>query len=64
VTALIVYVPIEREPVIVIDALSDGEEARLQDWLRWSLVLTRAAADLLQLQRELVEAEGDKPEAA
>jgi hypothetical protein len=64
VTALLVIVPLEGEPMIIVDALNDGQEARLHDWLVCSLVLTRAAAALLEFQGRLLFGEDEEPEAA
>jgi hypothetical protein len=64
VTGLLVIIPVGAEPILIVDALTDTEARHLDDWLASSLVLVRAATALLALQRQLVEAEDDEPEAA
>jgi hypothetical protein len=64
VTGLLVIIPADAEPILIVDALTDTETRHLDDWLTPSLVCVRAATLLLALQRQLVEAEDDEPEAA
>jgi hypothetical protein len=64
VTGLLVVVPVEGEPMIIVDALNESEERRLHDWLASSYVLTRVAANLLAFQGQLLFGEDEEPEAA
>ena len=62
-TLLIAIIGVEGEPVFIVDALNETEEARLRDWLRSSLVLARLAHESLALLAELLDEENE-PEAA
>jgi hypothetical protein len=42
VTGLLVIIPVEGEPMLIVDALNDTEARHLDDWLAESLVLVRA----------------------
>jgi hypothetical protein len=64
VTLLLIVVPVEGEPVFIVDALDEAEEARLNDWLRSSLVLARVAHQSIALLADLLDEEENDPEAA
>jgi hypothetical protein len=63
-TILIVRVPVEGRPQFHVDALNDGEEVRLMDWLGSSPVLIQLAHGALDLLDELLDARSDETEAA
>jgi hypothetical protein len=62
-TVLIVCVPVEGKPQFHLDALNDGEEARLMEWLRNSRALVELADASLDLDL-LLQTTSDEPEEA
>jgi hypothetical protein len=63
VTVLIIWVPVEGWPKFHLDALNDGEEARLMDWLRRSRALVELADAALDLDL-LLQTTSDELEAS
>jgi hypothetical protein len=62
VPALIAVCPVEGEPRMRIDALTDAEESAVLAWLANSMVLPQVAVEVLELFGDLLGVERDEEE--